>query len=188
MKAAPPARGMVRIALVVYLPMLASAAFLQPPGLLRVSDPVLLAAGLATAALGGLTTVAASRWVSRGTDWGRRLHAEFHTLLGGLDSPQILLLSLLSAGGEEVLFRGVLQPRLGLWLATLLFAGLHFPLRRALVPWTGFAFGLGLALGALTLWSASLWPAILLHFLVNYFNLHDLAAPLAPPPGTPAAP
>jgi membrane protease YdiL (CAAX protease family) len=188
MSAPPPARGLLRIALVVYLPMLACAAFLQPPSLLRVSDAVLLAGGLAAAALGGLGAVAGSRWVARRTGWGRRLHAEFHALLGGLDSPQILLLSLLSAGGEEVLFRGVLQPRLGLWVATLLFAGLHFPLRRTLVPWTGFAFALGLALGALTLWSASLWPAILLHFLVNYFNLHDLAAPLAPLPGASSAP
>jgi hypothetical protein len=107
-------------------------------------------------------------------------------VLGGLDSRQILLLALLSAAGEEVIFRGVLQPRLGLWVATLLFGLLHVPVRRSLVPWTLFALAIGLVLGLLTEWSGSLWPAILLHFLVNYFNLHDLARP-RPEPQRPSA-
>jgi membrane protease YdiL (CAAX protease family) len=182
---APASRGMVRLALAVYLPMLASGAFLRPPGTLAIGDPVPLAAGLAAAVLLGAAVVLGSRWVSRRTGWGRRMHGEFHAILRGLDSQRILLLSLLSAGGEEVLFRGVLQPRIGLLLATLLFAALHFPVRRALLPWTGFAFVLGLALGGLTEAAASLWPAIVLHFLVNYFNLHDL---LEVPPADPPAP
>ncbi|HKJ00046.1 MAG TPA: CPBP family intramembrane glutamic endopeptidase [bacterium] len=174
---------MVIIALVVYVPMLACVALVRPPGTLHIGDVLALAWGLGAAAVIGAGVVLGSRWSSRHTAWGGRLHNEFHAILGGLDSPRILLLSLLSAGGEEVLFRGVLQPRLGLWVAAVLFAALHFPMRRALVPWTGFAFVLGVVLGVLTQASGSLWPAILLHFLVNYFNLHDLAEhPAAPAP------
>ena len=182
-------RELVRLALVFYPPMLLSGVFLRPPGTLHVDSVLALAQGLAVAAVLGAAVVAFSRWSARHSGWGRSLHGEFHAILGGLDARRILLLALLSAGGEEVLFRGVLQPRLGLWVACVLFALLHFPVRRALVPWTAFAFVLGVALGVLTVWSGSLWPAILLHFLVNYFNLHDLAeAPTAPPPGDGAAP
>lgn len=177
----PEARRLVRISLLVYVPMLACAAFVRPPGTLSVGDPPALAWGLGSAALLGAACVLGSQWASRHTAWGGRLHEEFHAILGGLDSQRILVLSLLSAFGEEVLFRGVLQPRVGLLLATVLFAALHFPVRRALLPWTAFAFVLGLALGGLTIGVGSLWPAILLHFLVNYFNLHALAED--PPPG-----
>lgn len=176
MSAGPPQR-LVRIALVVYLPLLAGAFFVRAPGTLRVEAVLPFAWGLAAAVVLGAAVVALSRWLARHTAWGARLHAEFLAVLGGLDSRQILLLALLSAAGEEVIFRGVLQPRLGLWVATLLFGLLHVPVRRSLVPWTLFALAIGLVLGLLTEWSGSLWPAILLHFLVNYFNLHDLARP-----------
>jgi membrane protease YdiL (CAAX protease family) len=182
----PPGRRLLLLALAMYLPMLACAVLVRPPGALRVDDALALAWGLGAAALLGLGVVLGSRWASRRTGWGRRMHGEFHAILGGLDSRSILVLSLLSAGGEEVLFRGVLQPRVGLLVAAVLFAALHFPVRRGLVPWTGFAFVLGLALGALTQGAGSLWPAILLHFLVNYFNLHDIAEN-PPGAGAPAA-
>jgi membrane protease YdiL (CAAX protease family) len=90
-------------------------------------------------------------------------------------SGEILLLSLLSAFGEEILFRGVLHPRLGLGLTALLFGAFHFPYRRQLLPWSLFALAIGVGLGLLTDAFTSLWPAILLHFLINYFNLHDIA-------------
>ena len=165
---------MVRVALWVYLPMLAAGFFTQAPGTLFVDDllPLLWWVG---AALGiGALAVWASRWVSQHTGWGRALRDEFRGVLGDLDSRQILVLALLSSFGEELLFRGVLHPRLGLLATALIFGLFHFPYRRALLPWTLFAVGIGLILGLLTDYSGSLWPAILLHFFINYFNLHDL--------------
>jgi CAAX protease family protein len=190
MTEAPPqevtrSRRVVNLAAQIYLPMMISALFARAPGTLRVQDAARLAWGLGAAVLLSAAVVLASRWAGAHTAWGRRLHAEFHALLGGLGSWQVLALALLSAGGEESLFRGALQPRIGLWPASLLFAALHFPLRRTLLPWTAFAFVLGVMMGVLTEWAGSLWPAILLHFLVNFRSLHDLAAPAAPdaPPG-----
>ena len=40
--------------------------------------------------------------------------------------------------------------------------------------WALFAFGAGLLLGGLTLWTNNLLAAILCHLTVNYFNLHTV--------------
>ncbi len=169
-----PPRAIVRLSLLVYGPMIASGVFVKPPGAFRVASLEALALGLGAAVALTAGTIWFSQVVSRRTAWGRRLRAEFGAVLGGLHSRHMLWLALLSGFGEEVLFRGVLQPRLGLLVATLLFGLLHFPFRRSLWPWTLFALAMGAVLGDLTAWSGTLWPAILLHFLVNYFNLHDL--------------
>jgi membrane protease YdiL (CAAX protease family) len=175
---------MLWLALAFYGPMLVSAAWVRPRSLLALSAEreamQALAFGLAVAALASLAIVGASRWCARRTGWGRALRAELGALAGGMDSPHVLAVSLLSAFGEELLFRGVALAYLGLWPQALLFGLVHFPVRRALWPWTAFALGIGWGLGALTGWSGSLWPAVLLHFCVNYFNLHDLSD--APPP------
>lgn len=177
---------MVWVAVLFYVPMLVSAAFVRPRSLLALgpgSDALQAQGlGLAVAAGAGLLVVLGSRWVSRRTDWGRAMGVELTALVGGMGSGQVLTVSLLSAFGEELLFRGVALAYLGVWLQAVLFGLFHFPVRRALWPWTLFALAMGLGLGALTRWSGSLWPAVLLHFCVNYFNLHDLAEPSPEPP------
>lgn len=170
-----PAQQVVVLALLIYLPMIGAYIFARPPGTMLVADWLQAAMGLGASSVVGLAVVAASRSFARRTEWGRALQAELRAVLGPLTSWQILLLSLLSGFGEEILFRGVLQPRLGLWIAALLFGALHFPYRRLLLPWSAFALAMGVVMGLLTERYGSLWPAILLHFMINYFNLHDLA-------------
>lgn len=170
-----PRSAVIRLAWLFYLPMIATAFLAPEPGAFRIADWPRFWQGMAVAVGGIAAVVLASRWFSRRTGWGRRLLAEFASVLGGMDSRQILILSLLSAFGEEILFRGVVQPWLGIWITTILFGMFHFPARRALIPWSFFAAVLGLALGGLVFYFGSLWPAILLHFGINYFNLHDLA-------------
>jgi len=155
------------VALIFYGPMLISGVWVRPPGALHVVSWPRTAAGLLAAAALSAATIAFSHWLVRHTVWGRRMKDEMRAALGVLASADILWLALLSAFGEEFLFRGVLQPRLGPWWSTLLFGAFHFPFRPAMLPWTAFA----LAIGAIL----ALWPAILLHFCVNYFNLHDIA-------------
>lgn len=172
---APRDRSILRLAICIYVPMGLSVLWLEPPDLLRLMAWETLAVALAAACGIGLLVILGGRFVSRRTGWGRALHRTMSEALGPLRPATILWLSLLSAFGEELLFRGVLHPRMGLWLGAALFAAFHFPYRRVLLPWTAFAFGMGLLLGQLTDRSGSLWPAILLHFMVNHVNLHDLA-------------
>jgi hypothetical protein len=176
-----PSRRLLWIAALFYCPMLISAYFVKPRSLLAVgpdADAYLAQGlGLAVATVSTLLIVFGSRIVARRTAWGRILRHELATILVGLSSQEILVLALLSSFGEELLFRGVAMAHLGVWGQAVVFGLFHLPLRRTLWPWTLFALLIGIGLGWLTRWSESLWPAVLLHFCVNYFNLHDLIHP-----------
>jgi len=117
-----------------------------------------------------LSAVAAARMA-----WARRLNAEFRRLLGDLSSKDVLMLAGGSAIGEEMLFRGAMQPTLGLWLASALFGLAHFPPRKDLWPWSAAAAVVGLGLGGLYEVTGSILAPIVAHFTVNWFNLHALA-------------
>jgi membrane protease YdiL (CAAX protease family) len=93
------------------------------------------------------------------------------TLLRGVTLPEVLVLALASAVGEEWLFRGVLQSWVGPVLATLLFAALHFPYRSGLLPWTLFALVLGAWMAWLQILFGTLMVPIFFHALVNAGNL-----------------
>lgn len=101
---------MVRLAWIFYLPMIATAVFVKAPGALRVEDWAALLQGAGTAVALGIGVVLLSRYLARNTEWGRALHVEFAAILVGLGSAEILALSLLSAFGEEILFRGCFMP------------------------------------------------------------------------------
>lgn len=83
----------------------------------------------------------------------------------------VLIVAVLPAIGEELLFRGVLQPQLERWfrrphlaiiITALVFSIIHFQFE-GLLP----RFALGIVLGYLAWWSRSLWPAIVAHFAFN---------------------
>src|SRR5690606_22951868 len=87
-------------------------------GSLLLLSPVL---GLAL----GILVVSLSRLAVRRFPWARSLHNDFRDLLGPLSQREILVLALASAAGEELLFRGALQPIVGIWPQALIFALLH---------------------------------------------------------------
>lgn len=93
-----------------------------------------------------------------------------------MESPWEFALTLLVAGiapavGEELLFRGLVQPQLrrwtgsvhwAVWIAAILFSAIH-------LQFAGFIprMLLGALLGYLLVWTHSLWAPILAHFLFN---------------------
>ena len=83
----------------------------------------------------------------------------------------ILVIAVVPAIGEELLFRGYLQQKLGNWLSNphtailitaFLFSAIHFHFQ-GMIP----RFVLGVLLGYLFYWSNSLWLPILAHFVNN---------------------
>lgn len=87
----------------------------------------------------------------------------------------LLVIALLPAIGEELLFRGVLQRNLirltggihaGIWLTAVLFSAIH-------VQFYGFVprMLLGALFGYLYAWSGNLWVPMLAHFVNNGFTV-----------------
>ena len=153
------------------------------PGLGLDWDPQALVLG----ALGTVPPVALFLWMvaprSRELEFLGRIRRILREVAGpliaGLEWWHMVLVSLSAGIGEEVLFRGVLQPRLGLAAAAILFGLLH--------PFTLAYIALAALLGAYLGWLQSMRGNILAPILVH--GLYDLAALIvmrremrAPPP------
>ncbi len=87
----------------------------------------------------------------------------------------LVLIAILPALGEELIFRGIIQqygyrllrkPVLSVWITALLFSAIH-------LQFEGFIprFLLGMFLGYLYYWTRNLWVPIFIHFANNAFML-----------------
>lgn len=128
-------------------------------------------AGLAA----GAFALALSHVLTRRTRAGEALARTLAETLGPLRAVDCAALALASALGEEALFRGALQPSLGLVGASLVFGLVHFAPRRELRIWSLFAFAGGLGLGALFEATGNLLAPIVAHAVLNGVNLAGLS-------------
>ncbi len=119
----------------------------------------------------GLLVVAISYVLTELTSWGDRLARELARTIGRLSLPDALLMAAASGFSEELLFRGALQPRAGLLLASVLFGAMHFAPRRDMLPWTGFALAIGLIFGWMFEHTGNLVAPMIAHGVVNAVNL-----------------
>lgn len=101
----------------------------------------------------------------------RLLKNAFGSLIAGCQLWVLLYLSVLSAVGEEILFRGTIQPQLGLVLTSILFGLLHIGPGGLLSAWSVWAMGAGLLLGWMTDAQGNLWAAMICHFLINFYSM-----------------
>lgn len=111
-------------------------------------------------------------WMREKEDLAKILTEKFanvHTM-GGLVI-NILMIGVIAALGEEMLFRGVFQPLLGrwlknshaaVWITAFLFSAMH-------LQFYGFIprLILGAYMGYLLVWSGSLWLSVFAHFVNN---------------------
>jgi membrane protease YdiL (CAAX protease family) len=126
--------------------------------------------GLVSGTLFGLAAVGLSRLLFR-FKWAKALTRWFASVLGPLSWSDSAVLACFSAVGEEMLFRGAMQPSLGLIATTVVFGLAHVPPERKLWPWTASAALLGLAFGLGARWTRNLAGPIISHFLINLLNL-----------------
>lgn len=108
---------------------------------------------------------------TRATNWGDRMARALGETLTPLSLPNAVLIAFASGLAEELLFRGALQPRVGLLMASVMFGALHFGPRRDLLPWTAFAILAGLTFGWLYEWTGNLIAPVVAHTLINAVNL-----------------
>jgi hypothetical protein len=130
-----------------------------------------------------LLVVAGTRVSVARFSWAQRLHIELRPIAHGLSLAQIALVAGFSSLGEELLFRGLLQPWLGLLPTSVIFGICHQIPGQSRWVWVCWATFVGMAFGAIFALTGSLVGALLAHAIINAMNLtflrdHD---PLAGP-------
>jgi uncharacterized protein len=130
----------------------------------------------------GLLIVFLSRLAVVQFEWARALHRDFRSLLGELSGREILILAVASSVGEELLFRGALQPWIGIWPQAVIFALLHIGPGLRFLPWTASALLLGAGFGYVYEYTGDLGAPIVAHFTINYLNLHFISRVALPAP------
>jgi len=147
----------------------AGEPWLSLPGLL--SHVYSLVIGLA---LGALVAFSTRVFVARYA-WARNLHSELRPVARDLSAAGIVAVAAFSALGEELWFRGILEPWLGLWVQAAVFGIVHAQLRGpSRWAWISWATVMGLAFGATFQLTGSLAGPIAAHALINCLNLSYL--------------
>lgn len=140
-----------------------------------LGDVLDVAADVGVGAVAGLGVIGLSRELTRRTRWGDALASALAGAIGRPSVGQCIVLALASGVAEEALFRGALQPQVGLFAASLIFGLAHFAPRRDLWPWMPFAAATGLMMGILFEWTGNLIAPVIAHVLINAVNLRLLA-------------
>jgi membrane protease YdiL (CAAX protease family) len=89
------------------------------------------------------------------------------TLVDGADKSSLVLISVFSGVGEEMFFRGAVQPEFGLVIAALTFGLVHFGPDRRYLVWTGWAILAGFLFGFLYEFSGGLVAPVVAHATHN---------------------
>lgn len=127
--------------------------------------------------------VVGTRVLVENVGWAKTLHRDLRPMTLRLDGTGIAVIAGLSALAEELVFRGLLMPWLGLLPQALLFGVVHAQLSGpSRWVWVAWASVVGLALGAIFALSGSLLGPMLAHALINGLNLlylksHDTSPP-----------
>ncbi len=122
----------------------------------------------------GVAVIVSSRLLVGRIEWARELHSDLRPLARQLSGGSIVAVAVLSSLGEELLFRGLLQPWLGLVGQAVVFGLAHQLKGRSRLPWILWTMAVGLAFGAVFQASGSLAGALVAHALVNCVNLQFL--------------
>lgn len=94
-----------------------------------------------------------------------------------LDTTQIVLISLCAGIGEELFFRGAIQPMLGVWMTAILFVLLHGYLNPFDMSLTMYGIYMVLVIGVLGLMTEhfGILTAIVAHTLIDIILLRELS-------------
>ena len=122
----------------------------------------------------GAATIAATRAMVRRAGWARALHVALRPAVHGAGNGKLLALSIASAVGEELLFRGLLVPLAGVVGSSLLFGAVHQIRGRGRWGWMVWATVMGLLLAVLFKATGSLAGPLVAHLAINLANLRFL--------------
>lgn len=149
-----------------------STGMLQPGAAwLELSDTESSVFGASLGLCLGAATLLSTRWLVGRFGWAQRLHQDLRPYARSQHPVSLALVALASALTEELLFRGLLLPWIGLVPQALLFGLVHQVSGKSRLAWMGWAALMGLLLGALYRLTGSLLGPLLAHGVVNLGNL-----------------
>jgi len=125
----------------------------------------------------GVLTGFGARWHIR-RPYMRKVNVKYSSLLGlfQLTASEVWFVSFCAGVGEELLFRGAVQPFLGIFLTSVVFVGIHGYLHP--FDWRLTTYGLLMTLFISLLGFAAaevgLGAAIIAHVLIDVILLHNL--------------
>jgi len=130
--------------------------------------------------------IVGTRLLVQNASWAKNLHRDLRPMTVGLDGTGIVLIAAMSAMAEELVFRGLLLPWVGVLPQALIFGVVHAQLSGpSRWVWVAWASLVGLALGAMFALTGSLLGPILSHALINGVNLAYLKShDTSPPPNS----
>jgi len=132
----------------------------------------------------GLVVVWLSQWAATRMKAVREMSEALGELLAPLTPRDVFGQAFFSALAEELFFRGLLQPRLGLHVTAIVFGLVHLPRDRRLRLWQPLGVLLGYLLGWMFEVRGSVLAPFLTHFVVNYFNMHFMMSTRSAPGGS----
>ncbi|HEY1692611.1 MAG TPA: CPBP family intramembrane glutamic endopeptidase [Polyangiaceae bacterium] len=141
---------------------------------LGTSGPAAVLVSLGLGVCIGSTTVVVSRVMVRRSAWARSLHAALRPAVHGAGDASLLAIAIASAAGEELLFRGLLVPLLGVVVSSLAFGALHQIRGPARWGWMAWATVMGFVFGGVFVATGSLAGPVVAHAIINAANLRFL--------------
>jgi uncharacterized protein len=121
----------------------------------------------------GALTVSLTRVLVRRADWAHALHIALRPAVHRGDAA-LAAVAASSAAGEELLFRGLLVPIVGVLLSSLVFGALHQIRGRARWGWMVWATVMGLLFATVFAVTGSLAGPLVAHAAINHANLRFL--------------
>jgi len=122
----------------------------------------------------GAGTVAMTPMVVRRTTWARALHLALRPAVHGVAGEMLVGLAIASALAEELLFRGLLVPWLGIFIPSVAFGALHQVPGPARWSWMAWATVMGLLFAVIFRATGNLAGPIVAHAAINAANLRYL--------------
>ena len=138
----------------------------------RGSASVLMSVGLGLWL--AVMTITVSRNLVHRTKWAKALCVALQPPLSGIGGSTLVAAAVGGALGEELLFRGLLVPVLGILGSSILFGAVHRICGEGRWGWMAWATIMGLLFGSIFEATGSIAGAVVAHAAVNLYNFRFL--------------
>lgn len=146
----------------------------------RLRDGIALPYQLLFGAAGGLFIGVIAQWFV-GRQFMQAVTSKYMEMIGplDLDRSEMIFISLSAGVGEELLFRGAIQPLIGIWPTAVLFIALHgyLSFRYWRISLYGLLMTVMIALMGYATEYIGIWSAVAAHTVVDIYLLQGMRMP-----------